>query len=231
MDVKAIVKGKIGELKTQALSTLLLDSKYRIFNNVIVKDENGNTTQIDHVIIGDNGIFVVETKEYTGQIYGTEKEATWTKVIYKRKDRIPNPLRQNYRHKMVLAEYLGVEKEKIFSLIVFWGECEFVKDMPENVIKADVLKGNYTGFIKSRKKILFSIEELNRLVALMREAKDSQGILSGYKHVKGLKERYSSETVCPKCGGTLIERVAQKGIYKGQRFIGCSNFPKCKYRK
>lgn len=37
--------------------------------------------------------------------------------------------------------------------------------------------------------------------------------------------------VCPKCGGELIERVATKGQYAGQKFWGCSNFPKCKFAK
>jgi hypothetical protein len=37
--------------------------------------------------------------------------------------------------------------------------------------------------------------------------------------------------VCPKCGGELIERVAKKGQYAGQKFWGCSNFPKCKFTK
>lgn len=37
--------------------------------------------------------------------------------------------------------------------------------------------------------------------------------------------------VCPKCGGELIERVATKGQYAGQKFWGCSNFPKCKFTR
>jgi Protein of unknown function (DUF2726)/Topoisomerase DNA binding C4 zinc finger len=39
------------------------------------------------------------------------------------------------------------------------------------------------------------------------------------------------ESLCPKCGGELVERVSTKGQYAGQRFWGCSNFPKCKYIK
>ena len=35
--------------------------------------------------------------------------------------------------------------------------------------------------------------------------------------------------ICPKCGGSLIERKANKGVYAGRKFYGCSNYPKCKY--
>ena len=41
----------------------------------------------------------------------------------------------------------------------------------------------------------------------------------------------TASPVCPKCGGELIERVATKGQYAGQKFWGCSNFPKCKFTK
>lgn len=34
---------------------------------------------------------------------------------------------------------------------------------------------------------------------------------------------------CPKCGNTLVERIAKRGINAGNRFLGCSNFPKCRY--
>lgn len=32
--------------------------------------------------------------------------------------------------------------------------------------------------------------------------------------------------ICPKCGGNLITRNGKYG-----EFIGCSNYPKCKYIK
>lgn len=56
----------------------------------------------------------------------------------------------------------------------------------------------------------------------------------GSKSISGKKER-PSESVnsesksCPKCGGELVKRVAQKGKNAGQKFWGCSNFPKCRF--
>ena len=34
---------------------------------------------------------------------------------------------------------------------------------------------------------------------------------------------------CPKCGSDLIERTAKRGPNAGNSFLGCSNFPKCRY--
>jgi restriction system protein len=35
--------------------------------------------------------------------------------------------------------------------------------------------------------------------------------------------------VCPKCSGELVERTAKRGPNAGNMFLGCSNFPKCRY--
>jgi restriction system protein len=37
--------------------------------------------------------------------------------------------------------------------------------------------------------------------------------------------------VCPKCGGEMVLRTAQKGPNPGQKFWGCSNYPKCRFTK
>jgi restriction system protein len=37
--------------------------------------------------------------------------------------------------------------------------------------------------------------------------------------------------VCPKCGGEMVLRTAQKGPNPGLKFWGCSNYPKCRFSK
>jgi restriction system protein len=36
-----------------------------------------------------------------------------------------------------------------------------------------------------------------------------------------------SSPVCPRCGGSMVRRIAKRGSNAGGRFWGCSNFPKC----
>ena len=40
-----------------------------------------------------------------------------------------------------------------------------------------------------------------------------------------------SEDICPRCGGKLVKRVAKTGKYAGNNFMGCTNYPKCRYIK
>ena len=35
--------------------------------------------------------------------------------------------------------------------------------------------------------------------------------------------------VCPRCGSELVARQAKRGANAGNRFLGCSSFPKCRY--
>jgi len=47
----------------------------------------------------------------------------------------------------------------------------------------------------------------------------------------GLSRKPASANVCPQCGAELILRTAQRGPNPGQKFWGCSNFPKCRFTK
>jgi len=51
------------------------------------------------------------------------------------------------------------------------------------------------------------------------------------KGSKKIPSERTSKNVCPKCGGEMVLRTAQKGPNPGQKFLGCSNFPKCRFTK
>jgi len=78
---ESLFKGFIGELKTKATQKLILDpQKYHTFDNVIIQ-RNQQTTQIDHVIVSTHGIFVIETKQRGGWIFGNEYDSKWTQTF------------------------------------------------------------------------------------------------------------------------------------------------------
>jgi len=230
MSFEALFKGWTGELKTKVINGLFLDKQYRVFNNVILQTGNGST-QIDHVIVSEYGIFVVETKDKTGWIFGDPNQDQWTQVIYNKKFKFQNPLRQNYLHTKSLSEFLGIEHDKIHSLVVFWGDCEFKSRMPDNVIKGGIINGQFKKYIRSKKAILLSEDEIDRICSNLKMVKENTGFLSGWRHSKELKDKYSSTTTCPKCGGDLVKRISNRGQRVGKPFLGCTNYPRCRYIK
>ncbi len=91
---KTRIKGKIGEKTIATVLKFLNTSNYKVINNIVLKTGE-KTTQIDHLVISDFGIFVIETKNYKGWILGNEYSYYWSQVIYKRRERIYNPIKQN----------------------------------------------------------------------------------------------------------------------------------------
>jgi ssDNA-binding Zn-finger/Zn-ribbon topoisomerase 1 len=228
VSLESIIKGWTGELKTSITQGLFLDSKqYHVFNNVLIQSDS-DSTQIDHVIVSKYGIFVVETKNKNHWIFGNEFDDYWTQVIYNEKIRFQNPLRQNYKHTKSLAGILSINHDKMHSVVVIWGGCEFKNHMPLSVVNTFM---QYISFIKSKKQVLLSDQEIERALITLKGIKDGTSFFDGVNHVRSLQAKHSDVMVCPKCRGRLVERVAHTGEKRGESFLGCSNYPRCRYTR
>lgn len=219
-----LIKGWFGEAQGALAKGLLLDKDiYTTLNNITIPTSNG-TTQIDHVVVSKYGIFVIETKNMKGWIFGDENSRQWTQSIFGRKFRFQNPLHQNYRHVRGLAEFLKLDDGCFHSLVMFWGDAEFKSRMPPNV-----LTSGYTSYIKSKQKVVFSDDEVSKVTWALRSGMLPQTRETRTAHVEALKARHSSTTTCPKCSGALVLRRTKSGSNAGRQFYGCSNFPSCRY--
>jgi len=222
-------KGWFGELiVNNAITTSLDKNEYHLLKNVTLPTEDG-TTQIDHIIVSKFGIFVVETKNMKGWIFGGQQQKTWIQQIYKQKYKFQNPLHQNYKHTKTLENALDIDGAKIFSVIVFLGKNMFKTPMPENVTDS----AGYINYIRSKKRTLFSRPELNEIIAKIESGKLQSSLKTNREHVRHVKsiiseKKNNNDKICPECGHKMILRTAKKGKYKGQNFWGCTNFPKCR---
>ena len=218
------IKGWLGEIQGILTKKLLLDSKtYIDLNNVLVRT-GSETTQIDHVIVSKFGLFVVESKNIDGWIFGESRSPQWTQCLYGHKYKFQNPLHQNYRHTRVLSELLGIDHDKLFSVVMFWGRCEFKTPMPDNVLNSD-----YVPYILRKRTVLFSDREVAQMVDTIKAAMLPSNWLRKSEHVETLRKRYGSHSTCPKCSGGLVLRTAKSGARAGSQFYGCNNYPNCKY--
>ncbi|WP_370863831.1 nuclease-related domain-containing protein [Ruthenibacterium lactatiformans] len=108
----------------------------KILQNIYVPRENGETSEIDVLYITQKGIFVIESKNYSGYIFGSENNHNWTSTLYAGKDQLGrkkvehhqfyNPVKQNNTHIKTLMHYLNVDIPML-SLIVFSERCELKK--------------------------------------------------------------------------------------------------------
>ncbi len=220
-----LLKGWFGEKKTTFNMWLSLDgSTYRRFHDLIIPAKNG-TTQIDHLLISQYGVFIVETKNIKGWIFGSEEQSKWTQSLYGKKYSFQNPIRQTFRQKKSLSEYLGLDESKIYTVIYFVGDCKFKTKLPANVLSSGL--GRY---IKRFQNRILSAKEINSISERL-EQHVSKTALTTRDHVKSLRHRHSSNTICPTCGSNLVERTVKRGSKAGSKFLGCESYPKCRFTK
>lgn len=125
-------KGKLGEFNIYTTLKNLPGYKKFLFNCYIPKP-NGQTTEIDVILLHQSGIYVFESKNYSGWIFGHENDDYWTQTLHlgygkTQKNQFYNPYKQNEAHIKYLKNYLeNFNDITFFSYIVFSNNAEFKK--------------------------------------------------------------------------------------------------------
>lgn len=181
------IRGRLGENWAAFELEGLDGSIYELYHDLYLTRTDGQgTAQIDHIVLSPYGIFVIETKNLSGWIYGREREPRWTQVLAGGiKNTFQNPLHQNYCHTEALRCHLNLPKELFLSVIFLPGNCELKKALPDNVITRDLAR-----YIESHHLLRLTQEQLDKarsqittLLSIDKEAVRT-------KHVKSLRERH-----------------------------------------
>ncbi len=163
--------------------------QYKSLNNLVLPSKgNTNVTQIDHVIVSNYGIFVVETKAYKGWIFGNVNQEYWTQVIFRYKKRFYSPLRQNFAHIKAIEGLLGSSRLKtpIISLVAFPCADKLKISGTDSVGYArDVVRK-----IESYKSIIYSDTERDEIFNLLSSANivDKEIIKQHSREIRELKD-------------------------------------------
>nr|WP_220457688.1 NERD domain-containing protein [Vibrio marinisediminis] len=220
------LKGVFGEFLVNRLLSKLPESDYTLIKDVTLPTSDG-TTQVDHIVVSKYGIFVVETKNMKGWIFGSARQKQWTQKIYRHSSKFQNPLHQNYKHIKALETLLGCSEEHLHSVIVFIGDSTFKTEMPPNVTYA---RGSIR-YIQQFNEVVFSDKDYARLTESINRLKLKRGVITDLKHRKHVKEVVASKVSsneCPRCGSEMVLRETKRGENIGKQFWGCSTFPKCR---
>jgi hypothetical protein len=209
------------------------DAKF-LFNCYLPKN-NGETTEIDVLMIHSSGIYAFESKNYSGWIFGSENQKNWTQTLPSgrkaHKEHFMNPIIQNKVHIRWLTEQVE-ESVPVHSVIVFSQRCTLKKiEVSSNniyVIKRGRLKRTVREIDTRMGKVL-SQEEMDEIYRkLYPYTQVSENVKE--QHIQRIQQQKVDEFFCcPKCGGRLVLKEAKKGTNAGGHFYGCSNFPKCRY--
>lgn len=104
------IAGKEGELQAKKILNHYLNENDLLLNNVNISI-HGRNTELDYVVINNNGVFIFEVKNFSGKLVGNEDDQYWNKYKISSGNReyikeIRNPIKQLKREIYLLKEYL-----------------------------------------------------------------------------------------------------------------------------
>jgi hypothetical protein len=219
-------KGSMGEARVNsAIERSLNDQEYKLFKDLTLRSGAG-TTQIDHVVVSRFGVFVIETKNMKGWIFGQTDQAQWTQQVFRHRSRFQNPIRQNYKHLKTLEEILDIRARQMHGVVAFVGGAVPKTPMPDNVVWDT---GSLVDYVRSKQIILFDDSQVGRLTYLLASQRLEPGRKTKTAHISGLRAELSARredsSKCPRCGAPVVSRMNAKN---GERFLGCSRYPRCR---
>lgn len=188
----AFDKGVYGEFLTFVFLEKL-EGNNKLLTNVYIPKEDGSTTEIDLLMMNKSGVYVFESKNYSGWIFGDEKSKYWTQSLKGgKKNKFLNPIWQNKAHINALGKLLSeINSDVFYSYIVFSERCELKKvsfTTPNiYVVKRDVLFSALKKDMSRRSEVLSDIQISKIYETLKKHSLVDDAIKE--KHIQSIKSR------------------------------------------
>ena len=164
-----------------------------IFHDLYVNNGNGKYSQIDMVVATKVGIVVFEVKEYNGWIFGTENQTNWTQTLAygNKKYKFYNPILQNKKHVADLQKYFVFDEIPIFSMIVFFGNCQFKNtiNLPRRtyLLTSDNVGKKFSEILRYNQP--FKYENKWDIVHVLKQAvRNGENSIIRQKHLENIKK-------------------------------------------
>ena len=225
--------GDYGEKRVASFLEDLDCEEYRVYNDLLIR--NGNyTTQVDHIVISRYGVFVLETKNVHGKVYGGGNAEFWKQYLpdtgYKRygftqEHQLRNPIWQNDGHIKTLRRLVFGNDVPVYGIVVFPSDTDINVTAKQPVLNMY----NVVPYIKQYRENILSSEQMSyyrrRLLEVITTSEyDRKEHLGNVYRNKERRDEAVANGRCPRCGGNLVLRNGKYG-----QFCGCSNYPRCNY--
>lgn len=234
-------RGQAGEISIYKMLEKL-EGRTALLPNCYLPKQAGGTTEVDLILLHESGIYVIESKNYSGWIFGCDNQKYWTQSLpsrYKHTEKhgFYNPIWQNNTHIRCLRRLLDDDRIPCYSYVVFGNDCELKNVRLTNSV-CHVTQRRYLlrdiAENAQRAGRCLSDEQIDTIYATLVQftgATDEQK----EKHIEEIRAKQcpvvqpDGTWTCPLCGGVLVKRVVRRGSRVGSEFWGCSNYPKCRF--
>ena len=230
------------------------DSEKFIVLHDIRIEHKGRVAQIDHLIISRSGIHILESKSVkNGTLKINQDDSIEIEYSKYKKITLPSPTEQNRRHKKVIQDFILDTVDLPFNLKALGGIIIetlvlihpntniYNYKLPKGYIKADQFLKNFNEDVDKASAfdlMKFTVKFLNH----EKRMKIANALIAAHKPIdyttktntSKVEESKRVEEICPRCKkGTLIKKVRKnkkyEGKYKSDEFLGCNQYPRCRY--
>lgn len=229
------IKGSCGEWLATKYASCVSDAI--VFHDVLIDGATGYTSQIDLLLIGDKGIYVVEVKMYPNAVvYGDGNKTTWYYYNHGKKYDIYSPIKQNQRHVVYLKKLLHEFGEiPCFSVIVIICNDFKVSNVNKGDVKDTVVCNSFPAMKRALEIIsndkpriwdattkmhIFDYIQARQYSGSAKRQEHKQQVIEYKKQIKVMENQH----ICPYCKAPLVLRKGRYG-----EFYGCPNYPNCHY--
>ena len=233
------LNGSFGEHLTKVFAKTFTDAL--VLHDILIDGDENGTSQIDLIMIGVKGIYVVEVKSFAENavIYGDGKKSKWYYYLGGKKYDIYSPLKQNAKHIEYLQSFLcnfgNIPYFNVVTMMCKDYKINNINPDPDNItsVVCTSLPAMMRGIYKiadnkpdvldeSTKQKIYDYISQNQYQGKEKRLEHKEKV----KSIKREQEEIANQNLCPYCKAPLILR---KGKYGD--FYGCSNYPKCRYTK
>lgn len=226
------ISGGFGEWMAKTYSKTIPGAL--VLHDVLIDGADGYTSQIDLVLVGNRGVYVVEVKSFTdAKIYGDTKKSKWYYYSHGRKYEIYSPLRQNKKHVEYLKTFLKDFGDiPVFSIVnMICDDFKISGEYPTDTIICNSLPAMERGIYKIaenkpevfddvKKQEIFDYIKSNQHIGKEARKEHKENVIAYKESLEEIKK----QKICPYCKSELVLRNGKNG-----KFYGCRNYPKCRY--
>lgn len=212
------IKGDFGEWYVKHVLGKTIEGKKYVINDYII-ETNGKSTEIDHILINTHGVFVIETKNRAGEIYGDDDADEWVQILGNGnvKNTFRNPVKQNAAHVAKIQKFL--KNAPIYSVVVF------IKNNTDNIQSKHVVPVRDLEQALNSGEHLLSAEQMEKIYEVLINHRSN---ITKEEHKRRIQQQNYDmmyNHICPSCGSNLEVRNYDDG-----KHLECTN-PRCRFAK
>lgn len=226
------IKGSFGEWLAKIYSKTMPGAY--VLHDVLIDGAERFTSQIDLILIGCRGVYIVEVKSFDeAKIYGDIKKSKWYYYKHGHKYEIYSPIKQNAKHIEYMKTFLADFGEvPFFSVItMFCDDFKLSGEYDGKTFVCNTLPAMDRGlqmlidrhpvvFDEAKQQEIYEFIKNNQLAGKEARTEHKQNVMTYKNSLDEMKE----QKICPYCKSELVLRNGKNG-----EFYGCKSFPKCRY--